>query len=313
MTNGERVPGTRLLRFAERRIDRETLERVVRPAVADLQHECGDDASRLQYIRAYWGLWKTIALCVLRDAAHASRPTVASVSKRMAVIFPIVLGAVSLMTMDGMRADPLGPSEFLLFVSPQIIALALPVAYFFAVTMEPAWDPRKLLPAIVAMSIVCTVVMLVIVLSIMPRANLAYRDAVFAKVSATAAPGEKAPTVTFGASEWTFTELVRKSIGGESPIARNILSNRLATCTAPIMLGLVALGISGYSWKIALFNGVWVLMFYVAALRAVAPSSYRGPSAGGVWLVNALFALGGLCAVFIPRKGGEPDPTIPVP
>ena len=59
----------------------ETVERVLRPAIADLQHECKDreapanaasgvrSSSRLAIrVRGYWGLWKTLAICFAGDA-----------------------------------------------------------------------------------------------------------------------------------------------------------------------------------------------------------------------------------------------------
>ena len=45
MTKESRLPGLWLRQLAERVFDRERLERVVLPALADLQHECGDSAA----------------------------------------------------------------------------------------------------------------------------------------------------------------------------------------------------------------------------------------------------------------------------
>ena len=47
MTNTERGPGSRLRRFAERTFERQTLERVILPAIADVEFECADDAGTL--------------------------------------------------------------------------------------------------------------------------------------------------------------------------------------------------------------------------------------------------------------------------
>jgi hypothetical protein len=76
MVNDNREPGTRLRRFAERTFDRATLDRVILPAIADLQHECADEASatRLVRLRAYWGLWKTLAVCLLTVWSRDGRP-----------------------------------------------------------------------------------------------------------------------------------------------------------------------------------------------------------------------------------------------
>ena len=85
MTNSDRVPGTWLRRFAERTFDRETLDRVILPALDDVQHECTTApgptlAERFVRVRTYWGFWKAIGLCLLTDAGHKARPTVEGVT-----------------------------------------------------------------------------------------------------------------------------------------------------------------------------------------------------------------------------------------
>jgi hypothetical protein len=50
-------------------------------------------------------------------------------------------------------------------------------------------------------------------------------------------------------------------------------------------------------------------IFYIAALRAAAPTSFHGPSVRGVWLVNAAFVVAGLCLVWLrpnPLRSDEP-------
>lgn len=316
MTNDRRVPGRRLRRFVERRFDRGTLDRVLLPAIADLQHECDSGAALWpRRLRAYWGLWKTIALCAPGSAARAARPTIRSVGLRMAIIFPVVLGAAMIPALGPSRGKAVAVGYLFVMSLPQSFALALPLAYFFAVSMEPAPHARRLLPAVLVMSIVCSVLMLTTMMSVMPRANQAYRDAVYAARQGERSPGQPA-YVSFGPGEWTFTELVRKSLDASSErdarTARRILSVRAANATTPIMLGLVALAISGCRWPIAVMHGVWVLMFYVAALLAASPPvmhgpAMRGPTAAGILMVNALFALGGLVVVLVRRPATNTD------
>ena len=82
MTTSEHRPGSRLRRFAERTFERPTLERVVFPALADLQHECREDAgvSRWVRLRAYWGLLKTVALCLLIESGTYGQRDTSSTS-----------------------------------------------------------------------------------------------------------------------------------------------------------------------------------------------------------------------------------------
>jgi hypothetical protein len=259
MTKEIDMPGAWLRRFAERTFDRETLERVLLPAIADLQHECGEGPSSwFSRVRAYWGLWKTMALCVLYDAASVARPTVASLGIRMAIIFPIVMCAAMIAAFDSASDRAATPLQFALAMAPQMIVLAVPVAYFFAVVMEPASNPRRLLPAVLATSVACTLMML--------------------------------------------------AIAFDGDAAGRTLNTRVAYATVPLMLGPLALAIGGYTWPTALLNGMWVLMFYVAALRAAGPSSSQGPTAARILLVNGVFALASLMVVLLRQRSNGVEP-----
>jgi hypothetical protein len=302
MTNTKHGPGSRLRRFAERTLEPETLERVVLPALADLQHECREDArgSRLVRLRAYWALWKTLALCLLIESGTYGRPMVGGVMARLTIIFPIVLGIVMVPALNAAFGGPPAPAQLLLASVPQALIAALPIAFFFAVALERhPRSLRRLVPAVFAMALVCTLVMMVVTLSVVPRANDVYARSVAGQLKAAGRPA----VVSFGSSEWRFTELVQRTRSETSErdreTARQVLGMRLAQSTWPIMLGFLALGIAGYERVHALFMGVWVLIFYIAALRAAAPSSFQSPSVRGVWLVNAAFVLAGLCLVWL--------------
>jgi hypothetical protein len=69
MSDQHRTRGTWLRLLAECMFDRSTLERVISPALADLQHECATSAggASRQWIwcRAYWGVWKTLGVCLM--------------------------------------------------------------------------------------------------------------------------------------------------------------------------------------------------------------------------------------------------------
>jgi hypothetical protein len=306
MTNTEHPPWSRLRQFAERTFERQTLEHVILPALADVEHECGaDGVSGLVRLRAYWGLWKAIALCLLVESGTYGRPMVEGVATRMMVILPIVMGVVMVPAFSAAVARPLMPAPFLLMSLAQGFIFALPLAFFFAVALERhPRSLRRLVPVVFVMSLVCALVTTTVTLSIVPRTNQAYRKAVHEQLKAPGAPALD----SLGSGEWTFTELVRRA-RGETPereraAARQALGMRLATSTLPIVLGFLALGISGYPWMHSLFLGMWVLMFYIAGLRAAAPSPFQGPSVRGMWVVNAAFVLVGLWMVWF-----RPSPT----
>ncbi len=318
MTTELRRPGSRLRRFAEQTFEQETLDRVVLPAIADLQHECVEGASLTVRLRAYVGVLKAMAMCKIGDTNRHARPTFKRVSKRMAIIVPIAMFAAMVPTLNIAFNGRHSPGWFLWTSTPQAFALALLVAYYFSVTLEQ-WptSPRRLLPAISAMSLVCTLVMLSMTMSILPLATQSYRASVAERLRAAGRTAQ-AETVTLGSSEWTFTDLIRHAASA-SPAdrarARQEFAKRLTTATMPIMLGFMGLGISGYTRKIALFSGIWVLILYFAALRAAASSSYHPPSIQAVWLVNAIFTLGGLWLVWIrPRPDdSRPEARLPMP
>jgi lipopolysaccharide export LptBFGC system permease protein LptF len=156
--------------------------------------------------------------------------------------------------------------------------------------------------------------MLLMTMTIVPRANQACAAATTTQMRAA---GLTAPPATFGASEWTAVDLVERA-RGTSPdraAAWRQINGRLASSTMPIMIGFVALGISGYTRKIAIFSATWVLMLYIAALRSAASSNYRPPSLESVWMVNAIFALAGLWLVWIrprPDDSGS-ESRLPMP
>jgi hypothetical protein len=311
MTN-DLGPGTRLRRFAERTLERDTLERVMLPALADLQYECGSDAgaSNLVRLRAYWGLSKALAVCLVADWRGYGRPVVQGVAWRMMVIAPIVVAAVMVPALNAELARPFVSTRLLLLSLPQAFAIAIPVAFFFAVALEQrATALRRLVPAVFVMSSVCSLAMMAAVLSVVPRANYAYAVSVSAHLKAAGKPAQ----VSFGPGEWTFAEMVQKARSETSErdraTARQLLGMRLAMSTLPLVLGFAALGIAGYERQHSLFLGVSLLILYVAALRAAAPSSGTNPSVLGVWMVNAAFCLAGLGLVWLrpsPLEDGKP-------
>lgn len=313
MMNDRPSPGSGLRRFAERTFDRETLDRVVLPAIADLQHECAEGAAPRVRLRAYVGVWKAMAICSLAAAYQDARPTLGNVTRRMAVILPLIMAGILLPPLMSVRPST-EPWGLLLWMSlPQAFAAALLVAYYFAVTLEQ-WptSPRRLLPAICATSAICTVIMLLLTMTVVPRSNQIYRVSIAERLGA-----DHGAATAPGPSEWSLTDLISRA-SGTSPdrdAARQQISGRLAAATLPIMIGFVALGISGFRFKIALFSGVWVLMLYFAALRSAAPSSYRPPTVESVWLVNALFTLGGLWLIWLrprPDDSGS-ESRMPMP
>ena len=70
-------------------------------------------------------------------------------------------------------------TQFLLTSLPQAFIVALPIAFFFAVALDRhPRSVRRLVPIVFVMSLVCTLVMLAVTFSVVPRANQAYARSV---------------------------------------------------------------------------------------------------------------------------------------
>ena len=199
--------------------------------------------------------------------------------------------------------------QFVLLSAPQAILFGLPVAYFFAVAMdrEPT-PPLRLVPGIFGLSVLCTLIMLIIAFAVEPRANQAYRTAVYNHLKAAHASEQQLNSVSFGPEAMTFSALVRSIRSGRSdassPVARARAGMRLAWCTLPLAFGILALGAANRQSRMATFGmGLWVLALYVVVLRAV--SSTTGPSFEAMCVVNAAFTMAGLVMVWSRSKFGD--------
>jgi putative ABC transport system permease protein len=85
--------GTWLRRFAESAFDRATLERVIFPALADLQHEAGTPSGRrhaLTVLRAYSAVWKTLLICMVTRQFRDPNPHQLPTELRSSVLMSIV-------------------------------------------------------------------------------------------------------------------------------------------------------------------------------------------------------------------------------
>jgi len=105
------MKGTWLRRFAESAFDRATLERVILPALADLQHEAGTHSSRRQGLtvpRAYIAVWKTLLICMVtrrfRDPDQHQLPTELRSSTLMSIVSDLRYTIRSLKRQPGFAA-----------------------------------------------------------------------------------------------------------------------------------------------------------------------------------------------------------------
>lgn len=134
------LPGSRLLRFAERRLDQSAVQTIVLPIIADLQYEYQavprNAMSRLLLcLRGYWGFWKAIGLHTL-----VSGDAKMHISKRLSldlVAFALVLVAAIASVRPRYLATPI-PNHSTLFWTVQLLGcfagLAIAMAFRARIT-----------------------------------------------------------------------------------------------------------------------------------------------------------------------------------
>jgi lipopolysaccharide export LptBFGC system permease protein LptF len=293
-------PGRWLRLVAERLFDQATLERVVLPALADLQHECSERARRLVRIRAYWACTRVLVFCSLRVTASETSLTLSIVSLRTIAVLIILTGLLTLPAVASQlprfarEADILTALAAMALLLPQALFLSLPIAYF--VGLATSSQLRNGLGVTIA-SIGCVLVMLVIANIITPAANQGYRLLIFSVLDKTSGDG-RSVTLSKGLAEMTWSEL--SDVVSNEPNARQSLyarvhrQLRLAISVTPLVLGLVALRLAGrwrsrlvsYAVPILLIATYWLLL-------AVGEKAARSPDYWpiAIWLPNVVFFL----------------------
>ena len=305
MTN-TRVPGARLRRFAERTFDRQTLDRVVQPAIADLQHECVGGAAFVR-ARAYVGVWKTFCVCLVGDAVRDRQGWTRSIAARTVLYLLLLAGLILLPGIGWWRsfADAHGRSTAAAaaaFFLPATLVMALPMAFFLAIALRRSDDgPRLvgLIPATIAAATACAVVILCGVMFFVPYTNQVYREVVFNALSPSI---DNAPRVlSKGLPEMNWVELnehIRYAPSSrQEALARAHRQLRFAMSASAFVLAMLGLGLTR-RWRSRTATAaaaLVVLLVYGTFLflgHEIDGGGY--PSAYSVWAANLAFALAGL-------------------
>jgi hypothetical protein len=292
-------------------LDRETVERVLLPALADLQHECADasvapGAPRRAFvrIRAYWAVWRTLLTCLVGDILRDRQGHVRSVTGRT-VFFLFTLSALfSLAGIGWFRSfgHAYGQSAAIsaaAYFLPSTLVTVMPMAFFLAVAVRPrSTQPfAQLIPAALVACLACAVVMLASVTFVVPNTNQAFRMVVFKAMDPSHQPLE----LTKGLTEMTWSELnthIRSAPSSrQEELARAHRQQRVAWVASFAVLALVGLGLAG-RWRSMASTIGWPLLLGVGYANcfflAGGLDSYGYPSVYGVWTVNLTFAVVGV-------------------
>jgi hypothetical protein len=308
MIDRHRAPGTRLRTLAEHMVDRSTFERVILPAVEDLQHECATvpgSAVRDRWIcwRAYWSVWKTLGVCLVTDAVRDPQGVSRTIGQRTliclgALLLVFVVPAVFPLSSHLTLAELFKGAALVVL---QAVVPCLPAAFFFALVLYRDDDRppgATVIPTLVTGTIGCALLVFLLAGTVVPKANQAYRVLVFHSLERRAVEsGRAVPTLPAkGPSEMTWWELneqiARPPDSRAGSLARARRWERLAFLGLVPVLALLGYGLSnrGQS-RIAMF---WVALllqtaYYVCFGLGVSP--FAKPYVYGPWTVNAVFLL----------------------
>jgi hypothetical protein len=205
------IPGRALHRIAARFCPAETLERVIEPAIADLQKEHRDAALEPRLRRArvlaagYVAIWKVLAIsgCQTFGVCPAERQQLrrtfaisagAVVATTPLVLIPPLVGVWQLIEL-----------EDLMLLVPQAVPLAVPIGAAVGLAFGmPGPLRRAACLRLVLAAVVCSAAMLAMMNWVMPMTNQSFRQNVF-----TAMGNEG--LVMRGFNEMTLRELARES------------------------------------------------------------------------------------------------------
>jgi len=300
----ERLYGGGLLRFAERVFDRDTVERVIAPSIADLQHECanaGDGPSRFAVCaRAYWGVLKAIALCMLREAVtdrhRAGRRLAVHMLGFMVLFLALTLIPQLRWTIDlGTKHGAATAVEASLLWLPSQLILILPAALFFAIVLQhERVDTTRpsLVPTIGAGVVACTIVLFALMMFAAPEANQAFRTVV--SDAYTKASGEPARELRRGLSEMTLPMLNDHIAHAPSSFqearARKHRHMRFAFIALVPIMALLGLSLVD-RWRsrlVTLAAAIAIVFLYSFCLNA-GTDRFGNTSLYGPWTANVLF------------------------
>ncbi len=321
MTDDDRIPGARLQRFAERTFDRTTLENVMLPALADLQHECrtargSTFSQRLVRLRAYWGLWKTIVVCAVGDVVHNRNGIASSLGTRTVVFLAIVVTVLAAPSVSWMVSfgSKYGAGTALTagaLMLPANILVALPAAFFFALAMSRGGVDipyTRLLPTAAAGTLACAVVVFALMMFVAPTTNQEFRTRVFTAFQADRTDGPRIP-LRKGLTEMTWPELnahIRQAPSSrQAELALAHRQGRFAFVATVFVLGLLGLALAGrWRSKLATFGvALAVLVLYGVCFGfGTGLNKYGYPAAYGTWTANGAFLVIGVRLLRSRRK-----------
>jgi hypothetical protein len=183
------LPGRTLHRLATHLCSATTLERIVEPAIADLQKEYGDArlCSLLTRVRVlvagYAGIWEGIAMTALEmSSVDNDRRAVASALAWSTVMFITVFALLVLLPLYSFQNIPRGWYAATT-LAPQALPLAIPIGIAFGIAFgvhaRPATSIRKMM---LVSALAASVMSFGILAWAMPAGNQAFKELTLQKL-----------------------------------------------------------------------------------------------------------------------------------
>jgi hypothetical protein len=260
-------PGARLRSLAARICDAATMERLIDPAIADLQSEHADAlahgrvwGARRVCFAGYLAFWKVAAIGISRASSRALLAPHESAFGRTVRFSVLATTALTLVFIWApvWNSLPHPGHRLAIFLAlvPQALSVALPMGVVFGVLgglRGRIATPRDR-QAIVGLAVASTLAMIVFVGWILPASNQVFREATFGGPLAR------------GINELTIAELASGQLTRGRILVWGTLSRRvfefhyrLALAFAPLVLGLFALGVAGARRRVSNVAGVGAL------------------------------------------------------
>lgn len=292
------MPGRTLHRLAARVCSPTTLERIVEPAIADLQKEwagspAADASRRLRILLSgYVAILKVMAICALTVSMTTDEERHALVATLIwSFAFTVAAtGLLMLPTLSYVERSDIS-STYRVQLLPQAVPLAIPIGLTFGIAFGMAGRSvtRATTKALLLAAFAASLASFATLAWVMPAANQAYRET---RARAEGHPGPLAK----GLSEMTLSELDReKVIAVTSGNARR--ANRYAwSFHLRFALGAATIVLAGFLFTIAGWGmtsrgllafaaclAYWGLIYIGESL-----SVYRTvlPAYAGAWLPN---------------------------
>lgn len=318
--------GDRLRAAASRLFDAATMERVVDPAIADLQIERWSWAGYLAVI-------KVMVLCGLGGSMRAFQSwpdeerqvlwRAAGISLVALVCLTVALEAPPYFLGGLSERAPVVSAALMLL--PQALAVSLPMALTLGVALGLAGHvSARLAIAVAVIGLVCSIGSVANLGWLVPAANQAFRTAAFERMRQQQGDtGWTSPPR--GESELTLVDLDRLiqrrqafPVGSHYELddltrLRTGYHMRWALAFAPCALVLFAMSLAAYTrkkWKIRVAIGIALLGYYaILYWGRLFALNHDLPPPAGAWLPNVVFTLLSAATVMLVRRDAEAEPS----